>query len=185
MKQLPEFTKDIGIYYEPKDYAGLLKRSITWIIDIVVLGTSFTILWFILYFTISEEIVAIKIAFWTFFLITYIYLSILKPSKFRTIGYLATGIKIVDLYGNKPSWNTMITRFFLLGFSPLAFIIDILWLTGEQTKQTLRDKYVGTYVVDNNAIPQGNAPFQRVVLNFLGWNLIYKEIELKNHKNKN
>ncbi len=142
-------------------------------------GAFLFLLWVILYFTIPEEIVAVKISFWLFFFITYLYLSILKPSKYRTIGYMATDVKIVDLHGNKPSWNTMLTRFFLLGFSPFAFIIDILWLTGDHTKQTLRDKYVGTYVVNNMSVPQGSAPLKRVILNFLGWNLFYKEIEKK------
>jgi hypothetical protein len=76
----------------------------------------------------------------------------------------------------------MLTRFLLLGFSPFAFIVDLLWLTGEHTKQTLRDKYVGTYVVNNMSFPQGNVPLKKVVLNFLGWNMIYKEIE-KPHQN--
>jgi uncharacterized RDD family membrane protein YckC len=172
-------SEEQGIFFDSKDYAGLLKRSLAWLIDIIVLGTSFTALWLVLYFSIPEEIVVVKIVFWSLFLISYLYLSVLKPSRFRTIGYIVTGIKIVNLQGQKPSWNNMFTRFVMLGFSPFAFIIDILWLTGEQTKQTLRDKFVGTYVVDNKAIPIGKCPLRKVILSFLGWNLVYREIENK------
>ena len=154
-------TEDVGIFFDLENYAGILKRSTAWVIDILFLIIILAILVYILYFTISEEIIVIKIAFWTFLLITYIYLSVLKPSRFRTIGYIVAGLKIVNLKGEKPSWNTMLTRFVMLGFSPFAFMIDILWLTGEKTKQTLRDKFVGTYVIDNNAIPTGESPLKR------------------------
>ena len=47
-------------------------------------------------------------------------------------------------------------RYLLLLFGPIEWIVAILWLTGEETKQTFRDKHVGTYVVKENANPIGN-----------------------------
>jgi len=173
---MSEAINNLGVYYDSKDYAGLIKRAWAWTIDSIVLGIFVISLWYLLSYMFDDEIIVIKLSFWTFVLFAYIYLSILKPSKLRTVGYVIAGLKIVDLYGNTPSWNIMLTRFFMLGFSPFAFIIDMLWLTGESTKQTLRDKYVGTYVIDNLAKPQGEIPLKKVFLNFLGWTLNYSEI---------
>jgi hypothetical protein len=41
---------------------------------------------------------------------------------------------------------------------PLNFVFDLLWLTSDANKQTLRDKLTRTYVVDRNAVPAGRAP---------------------------
>jgi len=51
----------------------------------------------------------------------------------------------------------MTFRFALLAIGPFELLTDLLWLTGEETKQTLRDKFVGTYVVKKTAIPIGEA----------------------------
>ena len=109
----------------------------------------------------------------------YVYLAVIKSSNFRTIGYNLFGIKVVDLLGNSPNWSTMLIRFLLIFIGPFTFIIDILWLTGEQTKQTLRDKYAGTYVVKNTSIPKGTGLLRTVSLHFMGWNLSFKEVYFK------
>lgn len=101
----------------------------------------------------------------------------MKRSKIRTIGYILTGVKIVNLKGEKPSIFKMILRASLLVIGPFELIIDIIWLTSEVTKQTLRDKYVGTYVVNLNAIPIGKGRLQNVTLGVMGWNLMYKEVK--------
>ena len=60
---------------------------------------------------------------------------------------------------------------------PFELIFDIIWLTQEQTKQTLRDKYVGTYVINKNAVPITNSIIQNVTLNVMGWSLVYDEVK--------
>ncbi len=66
----------------------------------------------------------------------------------------------------------------LLTFGPFSLIIDLLWLTGETTRQTLRDKYIGTYVVRSDSAPKGTGQLQRVSLDFIGWHLVFKEVKL-------
>ncbi len=71
----------------------------------------------------------------------------------------------------------MILRAFLLLIGPFELITDIIWLTSETTKQTLRDKYVGTYVVNKNSLPVGKSKLQNVTLGFMGATLMYREIK--------
>ena len=60
-------------------------------------------------------------------------------------------MKIISIVGKRLSIWQMTLRFLILFFGPLNFFVDILWLTGEQNKQTLRDKMFGTYVVKRRA----------------------------------
>ncbi len=71
----------------------------------------------------------------------------------------------------------MILRVLLLTLGPFELLFDIIWLTSEATRQTLRDKFIGTYVVNRNAAPIGKARLQNVTLGVMGWNLMYQEIK--------
>jgi len=166
-----------GVFFETKDYANLFQRTLIMVIDLaVLLAVAAIIGW--LWPWYNYEIEEFHPAFFIVILtLSYIYLSILKPSKYRTLGYIATGVKIVDLKGEKPAFLTMTARFVFLLFGPLAMIVDILWLTGEPTRQTLRDKYVGTYVIKKNARPIGKGNQRYVSLNFMGWNLMLREVQ--------
>ena len=166
------------VYYKKQDYASIWKRIFAWVIDLSVISFFIGGYWYGNFYFINDSMLAVTISFWGSVLIAYVYLAILKPSKLRTLGFRVADIKIVDLYGKKPSWSTMLVRFLLLAIGPFTLIIDILWLTGETTKQTLRDKYVGTYVVRNSSEPYGTGISRNVELDFLGWHLIYKEIVL-------
>ncbi len=106
------------------------------------------------------------------------YLTILKRSNLSTVGFRIGKVKIVNLTGETPSIPTMSLRFLLLSLGPFEFFIDLLWLTGEGTKQTLRDKYVGTYVVKRDATPIGSSTIVHTRLHVLGWNLLYSEVNV-------
>jgi len=70
----------------------------------------------------------------------------------------------------------MTFRFFLLAIGPFELITDLIWLAGDEAKQTLRDKFVGTYVVRKTAKPIGEGKIIRTRLCVLGWNLEYSEV---------
>lgn len=167
------------IYYQKQDYAGFWKRLGAWIVDLLVIIACIAVYWYVVYHIVNDPIMMFKIIFFTSLLFMYVYLAVIKSSNFRTIGYNLFGIKVVDLLGNSPNWSTMLIRFLLIFIGPFTFIIDILWLTGEQTKQTLRDKYAGTYVVKNTSIPKGTGLLRTVSLHFMGWNLSFKEVYFK------
>ncbi|MEJ2156269.1 MAG: RDD family protein [Desulfobacteraceae bacterium] len=169
--------ENIGVIYEKKDYAGFLKRVVIAMIDIVVIAAvSACGSYFVdSFFSFEETHHKFNFIFIVAFSITY--LAILKRSKFRTVGYLLARVKIVDLKGERPSVFKMILRELLILLGPFELFTDIVWLTSEATKQTLRDKYVGTYVIRQNAIPVGKGRLQNVSLGFMGWNLVYREVQ--------
>ncbi|MBW2410228.1 MAG: RDD family protein, partial [Deltaproteobacteria bacterium] len=145
-----------GVYFERHDYAGLLRRLIIVMVDLSFLILFFTIFYLIFFLSFDATETTFFIYFWLCFLSAFCYLSILKPSRYRTLGYIATSAKIVDLKGNRPSFLRMAFRFCLLILGPVFFIIDILWLTSEENRQTLRDKIAATYVIKKDAQPIGS-----------------------------
>ncbi len=174
---MSDIKENFGVIFDKKDYAGFINRVVIAVVDLIVIFIISAIVLYISDFLIYEEESYFKFNFFFFSLFSIWYLALLKRSRFRTIGYILTGVKIVNLKGEKPSVFKMIFRVLLLLIGPFELIIDIIWLTQETTKQTLRDKYVGTYVVDQNAIIVGTGRFQIVTLGFMGFNVTYREIK--------
>ena len=175
---MDEINDKGGVYYDRDDYAGLLKRIIIAVVDLLVILIVMIIVVSLSRMFMSNEEDLAKVIFISFISISLFYLAILKPSKYRTLGYIMADVKIVNLKGNKPSLFTMLLRASLLLIGPFELIFDIIWLTSETTKQTLRDKYVGTYVVNRNALPTGKGPLRNVTLGVLGWYLTYQEVKI-------
>jgi uncharacterized RDD family membrane protein YckC len=165
-----------GVYYDVRDYAGLFRRVIIMCADIFVLLLFWIVLaaiWFIIYPEREHLPIA---SFWVGLASAYLYLTIIKSSV-GTLGYLITGVRIVDLSGKRPSMFKMTVRFLWLFVLPFSLILDIIWLTGEQTRQTLRDRSVGTYVVRKKAVPVGAGPQQIQILSLLGLCLWLREVK--------
>ena len=169
--------ESLGVIFNKKDYAGLVRRVVIAVVDLFVIFVISAAILYISDFFIYDEDFYQKFNFILILLFSIWYLALLKRSKLRTIGYILTNVKIVDLKGEKPSIFKMVLRVLLLLLGPFELIIDIIWLTQEATKQTLRDKYVGTYVVNQKATPIGKAMLQTVNLGFMGWHLMYREVK--------
>ncbi len=174
--------ENIGVYYEKDEYAGFLKRIVIAVIDIVIILLFSAVCLFVSNYFIYSENGYFNFNFFFILFLSILYLAILKRSKYRTVGYILTGVKIVDLKGKQPSIFRMILRVFLLLIGPMELVIDIIWLTSETTRQTLRDKYVGTYVVNQRAVPVGKGKLQRVTVGVMGCNLMCKEVNGSNIK---
>lgn len=168
---------NFGVIYEKKEYAGFLKRVVIAFVDIIVIVVAAASCRYITDFLFYYEDTYYEFNFFFLLIFSIFYLAILKRSKFRTVGYILTRVKIVDLKGQKPSIFIMILRVLLLLLGPFELFIDIIWLTSEATKQTLRDKYVGTYVINQHAVPIRKGKLQNVSLGFMGWNLMYREVQ--------
>ncbi len=166
-----------GVYYNKKDYAGFWLRFGSWLVDSMVIVIVVSVIWLLAYNSLDDPIIMLRVVFFSSLLFMYSYLAIIKASRFGTVGYKIFSIKVVDLSGQSPNWHTMLFRFFLIFIGPFTFVTDILWLTGESSKQTLRDKYAGTYVVRSNATPEGKGVLRNVSLHFMGWNISLKEIQ--------
>ena len=77
--------------------------------------------------------------FWSGMALGFVYLVLLKRSRFRTLGYLVGGIRIVSIHGARPSiWSLTIRALFAV-FGPVNMLIDIIWLTNDERRQALRD----------------------------------------------
>ena len=182
---MPEKMKmSRGVYYGRQDYASFWRRILAWAIDLVIILLILGGYCYLNFHFINDSLLAFNVSFFGSLLIAYVYLAILKSSALRTLGFRVADLKIVDLYGNKPSWSTMLIRFMLLAVGLFSLIVDLLWLTGETTRQTLRDKYFGTYVVRTYSEPEGTGRLQNVSLDFIGWHLVFKEVVLEHNVNE-
>jgi uncharacterized RDD family membrane protein YckC len=136
-----------GVYFSQKDYASLLQRFLIIGIDTAVLLAIFIIL-IIIGLSIGNpnrgfdpaHIIGVMVP------ISYLYLAIYKRTDQSTIGYRVLGVKTINLEGKRPSIWQMTLRFSILFFGSFNFFVDILWLTGEENKQTLRDKMFGILI---------------------------------------
>ena len=142
-----------GIYYSRDDYAGFWRRLVVDLID-------FTLLLVAIVTVISGAVLIVPtgeqalphVLFWSALVLGFAYLVLLKRSRFRTLGYLVGGIRIVSIHGDRPSiWSLTIRALFAF-FGPFNFLIDVIWLTSDQSRQALRDKFAHTYVIDRKSV---------------------------------
>lgn len=162
-----------GAYFSPSNYVGLMARMAILIIDITVLmvlclGIAFA--WeSVTEINDDQYLVVVSAVIW-------LYMAVLKASKFRTVGYWLLGAKIVNLRGQKPSIWRMTFRLLLCFFGPFSLIFDLLWVSTDEQRQTLRDRYAGTCVIKRNAEPIGNAEIKLVSYHAFGFNLMYQQV---------
>lgn len=167
-----------GVYYSEKSYAGFWLRVTSWLVDIIVICVFHGACYYIFDKYSGRTEFELKLFCLFSFLSCYIYLAVMKNTKISTLGFYLTDLKVVNLYGLRPSLWNMSFRFLLLTFGPFEMFPDLLWLTCEKTKQSLRDKYAGTYVVKKSTDPLGEANIIQTRLHVLGWNLVYNEVDL-------
>lgn len=168
-----------GVFYKNSDYAGFFKR-----VAVVLIDFSFLLLFLLIvkwivdslpprFLNSTAALIEITILF------SFVYLTIIKASKLRTLGYNLMGVKIVDLKGQRPSFLKMAFRYLLLVVGPLSLIPDILWLISEKTKQTFRDKVSGTYVIKKDAEPTGTGTLQLKYYHITSLHIIVLEVKAR------
>jgi hypothetical protein len=62
------------------------------------------------------------------------------------------------------------------GYSSTLGLIDFFWITGDDDRQTLRDKLAQTYVIRAGAQPAGRGPIVYEVYHMLAWTLYLPEV---------
>ncbi|WDQ15983.1 RDD family protein [Rhodopirellula sp. P2] len=150
-----------GIYFAHESYPGFIRRLIAMMIDGAILtfaGIAIWILLALLFYVLETDRSpeTLHIAIWL--TIIWVYMTVIKRSWLRTIGYRLSGLQIVDTRGSRPSLMKMTFRLLMWIFGPFNFILDLMWLAADSEQQTLRDCYCGTYVVRATAQPEGSAP---------------------------
>lgn len=109
--------------------------------------------------------------------LTFLYLAPLKRSRFRTLGYRLTGVRIVDVRGCVPSLASLTLRLGFVMFGPLNPLLDLLWIPSDRHRQALRDKFAHTYVVRVRAKPAGSAPIKFCPYFAFGWSFLFQEVD--------
>jgi uncharacterized RDD family membrane protein YckC len=164
-------TKD-GVFYRMSDYAGIRVRLCIVAIDLVIL-------WILIYLLsiVAESSEFLSGAFVSVcFILCYAYLAVLKSTPLGTIGYMLAGVKLVDLRGQQASLWRSTFRFGFLVIGPMNPLFDIIWLGGDPNKQSLRDKFAGTYVVRDKAPHAGHGPIAYQIYCMFGYNFIFAEV---------
>jgi uncharacterized RDD family membrane protein YckC len=166
-----------GVYYSLVDYAGFWRRLLVDIIDFTLLlvATITVTMGAALLLPAAEQSMP-KVLFLSGFALGFAYLVLLKRSRFRTLGYLVGGIRIVSIHGERPSLWSLTVRALFAVFGPFNVLIDILWLTNDERRQALRDKLAHTYVIRDRAVPLGHGAIGYTTYTIFGWNLLFAEV---------
>ena len=162
-----------GVFYAPGDCIGILRRIVILIVDSVVL---YAIYYASAYLCIALTNDLTDTYFLYYYLFVWAYLTILKASKLRTVGYWLANARIVNLRGKRPSVFRMTYRLLFWVVGPFVFIFDLMWVATDDDRQTLRDRFAGTCVVKNNAEPMGTAEIHMTYYSALGYNLMYPRV---------
>jgi uncharacterized RDD family membrane protein YckC len=172
-----------ALCFDRRDYAGPLTRVVILCIDLIAL----VLLGFLVIFATAaywvirydESNVPPQIAWravWIILTVAYLYLTVLQRSRIRTLGYVLAGVRIVGIEGGRPSLLQMTIRLIPLLPVPWSLLFDLGWIVDEPHRQTLRDKWAGTFVIRQNATPIGTAPIRYKRIGFAGIFLIFPEI---------
>ncbi|WP_339736293.1 RDD family protein [uncultured Gimesia sp.] len=148
-----------GVYFAPEDYIGFRRRIVIYVVDgAVLVGLMFAILFLTLFFfdDYSDDDPTDSV-FWIWVFFIWLYLTVLKASRVRTVGYWITGARILTLRGTKPSVFRMTYRLLLSLYSPFNIFFDLMWVGVDQDRQSLTDRFAGTCVVRKKSQPAGRS----------------------------
>ena len=145
--------KDMGVYYAHRDLPGFFRRLFVLVVDLVVVFLVVIVVMLLAAaFGLTERIA--KFASLAF---AWAYLAGLKAGSKGTVGYRLAGVQLVNLQGRPAGLLCSTYRFLLLFIGPLHLVFDLLWLTTDPNRQTLRDKLTATCVVRRGSTPVARA----------------------------
>jgi uncharacterized RDD family membrane protein YckC len=165
-----------GVFFATQNYIGLWRRVLMSTVDIVVVLVGSVLVSVIPVALLSAD--RAPAAFLVILGITaFTYLVVLKRSGIRTLGYRLFGARIVSLSGETPSLLQMTERMLFAFFGPFYYLIDLLWLSGNDDRQSIRNKWAATYVVRHDAKPKGTGTIVAVYYyGLLGVNVVFWEV---------
>lgn len=159
----------VGVYFAPEDYVGILRRAVIVVVDLAVLVLLFfavAVLGGVLNGTLTL----------VYLFCVWAYLTVVKASRIRTVGYRLTGARILNLRGTRPSVFRMTFRLLLWLLGPFNLVVDLLWSGIDKDRQTLCDRYAGTCVAKARAEPIGTAEVHLACYCALGLALWYPRV---------
>jgi uncharacterized RDD family membrane protein YckC len=168
--------EQIGVFYRRDDYIGAGKRLLIDFVDTVVAtGVSVLISAALIVLVPDDNVVYAGIAL-TWVVIWLAYFVLLKRSRFRTLGYLIMGARVVNLRGERPSVASLLARLLFVVGGPANFLIDLFWITSDPCRQAIRDKFAHTYVVRNAAAPLGTGKIVYRTYAMFGTMFLFQEV---------
>ncbi|RLB66996.1 MAG: hypothetical protein DRH08_04800 [Deltaproteobacteria bacterium] len=164
-----------GVYYPKSAFLGVWLRFLIGVIDLVVVGFVSAIVATLVLSLFPPAISEIAASF-AVITICLVYYIVLKRSEFRTVGYRMFHVRVVNLRGQRPSVFQMVNRFSFMLLGPLNGIVDLLWISSDESKQALRDKWSQTYVIRDTAEPKGYGPIAMQRYGIMGFNFLFAEV---------
>ena len=143
-----------GVYFSPEDYIGFRRRLVIWLVDLIVVCMLGALIKIVSVGLTDQQDMTSDFV-WQF--CAWAYLTVLRSSRVRTVGYWVTGARIVNLQGTRPSVFRMTYRLMLNLYSPFNILYDLLWVGVDQDHQSLTDRFAGTCVVRKNSQPAGRS----------------------------
>ncbi len=167
----------VGVYFEEKDYAGVGRRLFIDCVDTsAAIVVSVLLTFLLLAVWPHEESFGVVLPIgWT--AIWFSYFVVLKRSRFRTLGYILGGARIVNLQGERPSILSLLARLLFVVGGPANFLIDLFWIPSDPCRQAIRDKFAHTYVVRKDAVPAGSGTIVYRTYAMLGTTFLFREVK--------
>jgi len=164
-----------GVFYRMADYIGVMRRLVIDIVDAAV-AVFISVPLTIVVGAVAEGRGAVIGGMAVWVLVWFLYFVILKGSRFRTIGYVLTGARIVNLKGERPGRMALTGRLAFALLGPFNLLVDLLWVSSDPCRQALRDKVAHTYVVRRDAVPAGAGHIGYGVYTMFGMTLVFAEV---------
>jgi uncharacterized RDD family membrane protein YckC len=168
-----------AVCFDRRDYAGPVRRVTIVGIDLVTAVVLFLVvlggIWYVWLLQYPQGDLPPE-PMWAALAVVYAYFTSLKRSRIRTLGYILTAVRIIDIRGGRPCLLQMTLRMVPLMPIPWSFLFDLGWVVDEPQRQTLRDKWAGTFVVRRKAKPVATAPIRYWRIGLCGIFLIYPEV---------
>jgi uncharacterized RDD family membrane protein YckC len=161
-----------GVYYAPHDYVGIGRRFVILLVDSFVLAVVITCVAIVCVLIGGPPLLFITASIGVF----WSYEVVLKRSAMRTVGYRLTGSRIVNLQGERPSLFALTFRSLLWLFGPFNLLFDLLWCGIDDDRQTLRDRFAETCLINENATPIGTGEIHLAYFDIGTFNLYYARV---------
>jgi RDD family len=166
-----------AVYYRTEDYLGVMRRLLIDFVDTgVAAGVSVALTVLVVVLSPADEL-TVLLAMIAWAAVWIAYFVVLKGSRFRTLGYLLAGARIVNFSGVRPRRLALLGRLAFTVLGPANFLIDLLWVSSDPSRQALRDKVAHTFVVRNDALPIGTGRIAYPTYMVFGWTLMFAEVQ--------
>jgi uncharacterized RDD family membrane protein YckC len=170
-------TRDEAVLYRIDDHVGVGRRLL---IDLIDTGVAVVVSLVLTLVAVAvspapEFAYLAMVLIWA--TVWILYFVALKGSRFRTVGYVVAGARIVDYRGDRPAYRSLLGRLAFAVLGPFNFLADLLWVSSDPRRQALRDKVAHTCVIRKNATPIGNGRIVYRVYFVFGTMLLFAEVQ--------